>query len=129
MTTDNFFISVSLATKLLAKRTTTVGTIRGNERELLKFAKTKKDNMVRYSTKEYKSNHITLTIYKSEPNKKVLLLSSLHNSIETEKSGKRIPETISFYNETKFGVDMTDQMARKRSVKSKSRRWPLQVFF
>ena len=39
------------------------------------------------------------------------------------------PETIEFYNSTKFGVDVTNQMARKYSVKSKSQRWPLQVFF
>ena len=36
---------------------------------------------------------------------------------------------MSFYNKTKFGVDVTDQMARKYSVKSGSRTWPLQVFF
>lgn len=59
----------------------------------------------------------------------MLLLSSKHKSIKIEKSDKRIPETIKFYNSTKFGVDMTDQMARKYSVKSKSRRWPLQIFF
>lgn len=76
-----------------------------------------------------KSDHCTLTIYKSKPNKKVLLLSSKHKSIGIERSGKHIPETIRFYNSTKFGVDMTDQMARKYSVKSKSRRWPAQVFF
>lgn len=59
----------------------------------------------------------------------MLVLSSKHNSIEIEKSRKRIPETVRFYNSTKFGVDVADQMARKYSVKSKSCRWPLQVFF
>ena len=38
-------------------------------------------------------------------------------------------ESIEFYNKTKFGVDVMDQMARKYSTKSSSRRWPLQVFF
>ena len=129
VTTDNFFTSVSLAKKLLARKTTIVGTIRGNKRELPKLAKEKKDKMVRFSSKFYKSNYITLTVYKSKPKKKVLVLSSKHNSIEIEKSSKRIPETIRFYNSTKFGVDVADQMARKYSVKSKSCRWPLQVFF
>lgn len=53
----------------------------------------------------------------------------MHSSVEIEKSNTRIPETIRFYNSTKFGVDVTDQMARKYSVKSKCQRWPLQVFF
>lgn len=129
VTTDNFFTSASLAAKLLEKRTTIVGTIRSNKRELPKFAKQAKDGMPRFSTKLYKSSHCSLTIYKSKPNKKVLLLSSKHTSISIEKNGKRIPETIRFYNSTKYGVDMTDQMARKYSVKSKSQRWPAQIFF
>jgi hypothetical protein len=49
--------------------------------------------------------------------------------IEIEKTDKSLPETISYYNQSKFGVDMVDQMARKYSTKSKSHRWPLQVFF
>ncbi|KAL2714353.1 piggyBac transposable element-derived protein 4-like [Vespula squamosa] len=66
-------------------------------------------------------------MYKSKPNKKVFLLSSIHNLIEIEKSDKRIPETISFYNSTKFGIDMMNRMARKYSVKSKSYRWSHQL--
>lgn len=39
VTTDNFFTSASLATKLLEKRTTLLETIRGSIRELPKLAK------------------------------------------------------------------------------------------
>ena len=46
-------------------------------------------------------------------------------SIETD--GKRIPETIRFYNNTKHVVDMTDKMTRKYSVKSQ--RCSVQIFF
>lgn len=53
---------------------------------------------------------------------KVLLLSSKHKFIKIEKSCKYILETILYYDKIKFGVDMTDQMARKYSVKSNSRR-------
>lgn len=52
----------------------------------------------------------------------------MHKYVKIEEAGKCIPETIAFYN-TKFGVDMTDQVARKYSTKSKSNRWPVQVFF
>uniref|UniRef100_A0A1A9V4W5 DDE_Tnp_1_7 domain-containing protein n=1 Tax=Glossina austeni TaxID=7395 RepID=A0A1A9V4W5_GLOAU len=65
----------------------------------------------------------------AKPNKKILILSSMHSSVEIETNDTRIPETIRFYNSTKFGADVTDQMARKYSVKSKCQRCPLQVFF
>uniref|UniRef100_A0A1A9US35 DDE_Tnp_1_7 domain-containing protein n=1 Tax=Glossina austeni TaxID=7395 RepID=A0A1A9US35_GLOAU len=129
ITVDNFFTSASVASKLLAKRTTLVGTIRRNKRELPKLARQAKDSMVRFSTILYKSEDFILTIYKAKPNKKVLILSSMHSSVQIETNDIRIPETIRFYNSTKFIVDVTDQIARKYSVKSKCQRWPLQVFF
>ena len=57
---------------------------------------------------------------------KVLLLSTKHTGVRIEDNYKRVPETIAFYNKTKYGVD---KMARKYSVKAGSFRWPLQVFF
>lgn len=53
-------------------------------------------------------------------------ISSKHKSVKVEQNDKCITETVSYYNKTKFGVDMTDQMARKYSIKFKSRRWPVQ---
>ncbi|XP_043486360.1 piggyBac transposable element-derived protein 4-like [Polistes fuscatus] len=129
ITTDNFFTSLHLATKVLAKKTTIVGTIRANRKELPRLAKLKNDDMALFSTKLYRSNNYMLTVYKAKPRKKVLILSSMHNSVQIEKNDTRTPETIQLYNSTKFGVDVTDQMARNYSVKSKSRRWSLQVFF
>ncbi|KOX75159.1 hypothetical protein WN51_14306, partial [Melipona quadrifasciata] len=70
ITTDNSFTSISLAKQLLAKKTTLVGTIRANRKELPKIAKAKKDKMTQFSTKLYRSENCTLTIYKSKPNKK-----------------------------------------------------------
>ncbi|XP_043597817.1 piggyBac transposable element-derived protein 4-like [Bombus pyrosoma] len=129
ITTDNCFTSLSLAYKLLAKRTTLVGIIRGNRRELPKICKTKKDTMARFSSLLYRSNEITLAIYKSKPRKKVFIPSSKHKTVKIGKSEKGLPETVEFCNKTKFEVYIADQMAKKYSVKSGSRRWPLQVFF
>uniref|UniRef100_A0A1A9UGH8 PiggyBac transposable element-derived protein domain-containing protein n=1 Tax=Glossina austeni TaxID=7395 RepID=A0A1A9UGH8_GLOAU len=42
---------------------------------------------------------------------------------------KCLLESVSYYNNTKFGADMTDQMARKFTTKSNSCRWPLEVCF
>ena len=91
--------------------------------------KRKKDKMTLFSSNLYKSENCTLTVYKSKPNVKVLLPSIKHTSIQVEDNYKRVPETIAFYNKTKFGVDVIDQMAHKYSVKAGSFPWPLQVFF
>ena len=79
-----------------------------------------------FSSHFYKSENCTLTVYKSKPSVKVLLLST---GVKVEDNYKRVPETVTFYNKTKFGVDVVDQMARKYTVKAGSFRWPLQVFF
>ena len=88
--------------------------------------KRKKEKMTLFSSNLYKSENCTLTVYKSKPKVKVLLLSTKHTGVRIEDSYKRVPETIAFYNKTKYGVD---QMACKYSVKARSFRWPLQVFF
>lgn len=129
VTTDNFFTSISLALKLKSQKTSLVETLRTNKRELPKSCKLKKDGMARFSSLLYESKGCTLTVYKSKPCKKVLVLSTKHKNIKLDNSCKKLSETVAFYNKTKFGVDVTDQMARKYSVKSGSRRWPLQVFF
>ena len=73
LTTENFFTSMSLATKFFTKKKTMlIGTLRGNKRELPKLARQRKDNMNRFSTTLYRSNNCTLTIYKPKLNKKIL---------------------------------------------------------
>ena len=129
VTTDRFFTSVSLVKKLQEKSTSLLGTVNQSRRELPPIAKTA--NKPLYSTALLKnsSNGSILTIYQCKPKRNVLLLSSLHSSVSIGNSEKKVPETIDFYNVTKYGVDVLDQMARKYSVKAGSRRWPVQVFY
>ena len=58
-------------------------------------------------------------------------MSTLHPDVEisSHNNPKKKPETALFYNKTKAGVDVIDQMARKYSVKVASRRWPIHVFY
>ena len=53
----------------------------------------------------------------------------MHPDISVGSDEKQKPETIDFYNSTKYGVDVVDQMTRKYTVKAGSRRWPMQVFY
>jgi len=95
-------------------------------REIPKEIKTHKAPL--YDTKVLKANDITLTVYQVKAKKNVLIPSSLHQSVEIGHDTKKKPGTVKCYNDTKYGVDVVDQMARKYSVKSSSRRWPLHTF-
>ena len=55
----------------------------------------------------------------------------MHESITIEKNDLHIPETIRFLIvlSSDMIIDMTDQMARKYTVKLKSWKWSLQIFF
>jgi hypothetical protein len=53
----------------------------------------------------------------------------MHSNIAIENNSKKTPETVNFYNKTKCGVDIVDQMARQYSVKASSRRWPVHTFY
>ncbi len=119
ITTDNYFTSIKLAEMLKSKNTTLVGTMKKNRREIPISLKNMRSTL--YSSTIVEHDNITLTIYQAKRNKSVFLLSSLHSTVKTEDSLKKLPDSITFYNATKYGVDIRDQMCRKYSVKSESR--------
>ena len=53
----------------------------------------------------------------------------MHSTLDISDHRKSKPETVNFYNSTKFGVDVVDQMGRKDTVNAASRRWPVQFFY
>lgn len=73
----------------------------------------------------------TLVSYKANPNKVVILMSTMHNdaAIEADTGDKQKPEIISYYNRTKNGVDLIDKMCSLYDVSRNSRRWPVTVFY
>ena len=56
-------------------------------------------------------------------------MSTLHRSCSFGPPAKLIPETVRFYNHSKYGVDIFDSMVRKYTTKAGSRRWPMHVFY
>ena len=52
--------------------------------------------MILFSSNLYKSENCTLTVYKSKPKVKVLLLSTKHTGVQIEDNYKRVPETLLF---------------------------------
>ena len=76
----------------------------------------------------YKSEDILLTVYQGKSKKNVLLLSTLHTNAAIADNQNKTRETVKCYNETKYGVDVVDQMARKYTVRTMTRRWPVYSF-
>ena len=60
-----------------------------------------------------------------------MILSTLHPyvAVSSENNPKKKPKTVLFYNKTKVGVKVVDQMTRKYSVKAASRKWLVHVFY
>ena len=57
-------------------------------------------------------------------------MSKMHPKVIIDDShSKKFPQTIKFYNETKFGVDIMDQIAINHTCKTGTRRWPVACFF
>ncbi|XP_073511475.1 uncharacterized protein [Phyllobates terribilis] len=99
VTTNNYFTSVKLAKQLKSKGTTIVGTLNKIRREVPKEIKSMKEEL--YNTKVFRNeDNFTLTVYQGKPNKKVVILSSVHpDVVVTSDSAKKTPET---YEHTSF---------------------------
>lgn len=130
ITADNWFTDVELVSYLKEKKLSYVGTIRKNKRQLpTEFVATKRrpENSSLFGF----SSDATIVSYVPKKNKNITLISSLHHddAIDESTGDKRKPEIITFYNDTKSGVDVVDKMCSSYNVARNTRRWPLVVFF
>lgn len=76
-----------------------------------------------------KSGDAILTVYQSKMRNNVCILSTVHTAVGISSCYRKTPETVHYYNKTKVGVDVLDQMARRYSVKAPTGRWPVAVFY
>ena len=125
---DNFFASLSLARMLKSVNITMVGTMRKNRREL-SSEMTAPNLPLHESTFYWQSEAAAMFVkYQCQPKKCVGLLRTMHRAVSCTSDEKRKPTVITYYNANKVGVDIFDQMSRKLSVHSGSRRWPVAVW-
>jgi hypothetical protein len=120
LTADNWFSSVKLVERLLENGTTYVGTIRKNQRALppsLKDMAGRNHGDVQFAHNQ----SMLLVSFWDKGTSPVLIIDSLHRG--HEMVGEK-PSSITFYNETKSGVDTLDKKIRAYSCKRKCRRWP-----
>ncbi|KAF2887901.1 hypothetical protein ILUMI_18272 [Ignelater luminosus] len=73
----------------------------------------------------------TMVSYGPKKNKAVILISSINhdNAIDHDSGQNKKPEIISFYNQTKIGVNLVDQMHEKYNVARNTNRLPMVIFY
>ena len=126
VTTDNFFTSMKLATELQKYKTSLLGTVNRIRKEVPAVVKYMKELL--YSTTLYKFGDVTMTIYQGKAKKNVAILSTLRQNITIVDNAKKTPESVKTYNDAKYGVNIVDQIARKDTVRTSTRRWPIHSF-
>lgn len=74
---------------------------------------------------------ITLVAHVPKTNKIVLLMSSQHHNdaIDETTGEQRKPEINTYYNRTKCGVDVADELCATYDVSRNPKRWPLTMFY
>ncbi|CAB3259245.1 unnamed protein product [Arctia plantaginis] len=130
LTFDNWFTSYELMKHLLAEHgLTATGTVRKNKRcipnSFLKTGKQPASSMFGFQ------RDVSIVSYAPKKNKVVILMSTLHHDdlIDVTTGDKRKPEMVTFYNSTKAGVDVVDEMSVNYDVSRNSKRWPMTVFY
>lgn len=127
ITADNWFTSVQLVKTLKEKKLTYVGTIRRNKPEIPREFLPDRKRKVGSATYGF-SEDLSLVSYVPKKNKAVLLVSSMH-FLPSQDTDVNKPEIISFYNNSKSGVDTLDQKCANYSCGRRTRRWPLAIFY
>ncbi|XP_030758011.1 uncharacterized protein LOC115883741 [Sitophilus oryzae] len=124
LTCDNWFTSIALINSLLQEhKITFVGTLKKNKRELPpEFVNTR--NRPECTSVFGFQENITIVSYVPKKNKNVILASSLHHddSIDKSTAAKFKPEIITYYNQTKGGVDNFDKLSATFDVARNTRR-------
>ena len=128
VTCDQFFTSYSLATSLLERGLTLLGTLNRQRKEVPIALRPNRVRDVHTSIFCHSNDNVMLVSYVPRRGKAVVLLSTMHSD-HSLLEDKNLPELIHDYNQTKGGVDVCNKLVRTYSVKRKTRRWPLTLFF
>ncbi|XP_037042530.1 piggyBac transposable element-derived protein 4-like [Bradysia coprophila] len=128
VTYDNFFGSLDLAKTLLNNKLTSLTTVKKNKRFVPASFQPNKLRTIHSSIFGFKKK-ATLVSYVPKRSKAVILLSTMHSSVDIVDTEHKKPKMILDYNNTKGGVDTFDQMIHEYSSKRKTNRWPLSYFF
>lgn len=131
VTMDNWFCDVELMQELAKDhKLSLVGTLKRNKWQIPSEFKNLKRRDIKSSAFGFKKEG-TLVSYMPKKNKHVVLISSMHfdAKIDENTGDQKKPEIITFYNQTKGGVDVVDKLCSSYNVARNTKRWPMVVFF
>lgn len=125
--TDNYYTSIPLAQFLLEHKTHLVGTLRTSRKGLpseVCGARLKKGETVA------RENDMGMVVMKWKDKRDVLMLSTKHDGMmmstgKKNNQGQDVmkPKAVLFYNSTKQGIDLSDQLSSYHTAVRKSIRW------
>ena len=117
VTCDNYFTSLDVALHLANQNCSNMDTVQQNRRKLPEAAKKKQQQHETSLFASTQTTTVTLTSYQCKKQKSVVIMSPLHPDVEipSDNNPKKKPEIVLFYNKTKAGVDVIDQMQRRSS--------------
>lgn len=125
---DNFFTTLPLARFLMSWKLSVVGTLKKNKPYIPPEMLPNRNREEFSSVFGFSNDNVTIVSYVPKQGKAVILLSTMHNTIDITGPKKK-PEVIHYYNSGKGGVDCMDKMLSHYSVKRKTNRWPLAMFY
>ena len=129
---DRYFTSVFLAEWALQKKFTIVGTMRHDRKCIPKEVKVignREEKSVLYVY--HKEKNIMLVSYmdkKKSRKKNVIVLSTMHDSLNVTNDQRKKPQIHSMYDHTKGDVDVVDLLSISHSTRIKSKRLPINAF-
>lgn len=128
---DRFFTNHSLCKTLLNNGLTMTGTIVSGRRDVPHKLRNVRDRIVLSSLGVYDhENRIMMISYVPKRNKNVLLMTSMHQTlnVNSERADCK-PDIILDYNSWKGGVDLMDSRIGDFTCKRMTRRYPLIFLF
>ena len=130
LTTDNWYTSVSLAEDLLKMKVNLVGTTRKNKPDIPPEMMPNK-NRKSLSSQFGFQKEMMMVSYVPKPKKAVILLSTMHSDASIDKTtrDKQKPSVVTFYNETKGGVDTANKKCAATFCSRRTNRWPMSLFY
>lgn len=127
VTADNWFPSVKFVDQLRDRVLTFVGTLNKNKKEVPTEFSPQKERRVQSAVYGFHDDTTLLSIVPKK-NKAVLLITSMHHSIETNADVNK-PEIVNYCNKTKGGMETLDMKTSIYGSNRKTSRWPMEVFY